>query len=79
MVTNAEVLDARPEPRGRYRVDVSQGTRIGRVSSEWFSCPADERDPPVRVGGGHERSLGFFQIAVSAKGTFLTTMIGRYE
>ncbi len=26
-----------------YRVDVSRGQRIGRVSSEWFSRPADER------------------------------------
>ncbi len=29
-------------PRG-YKVDVSRGQRIGRVSSEWFSRPADER------------------------------------
>src|SRR4030081_3496630 len=26
-----------------FRVDVSRGERIGRVSSEWFSQPADER------------------------------------
>ncbi len=26
-----------------YKVDVSRGERIGRVSSEWFSRPADER------------------------------------
>ena len=26
-----------------FRVDVSQGQRIGRVSSEWFSRPDDER------------------------------------
>lgn len=26
-----------------YRVDVSRGERIGRVSSEWFNRPADER------------------------------------
>jgi hypothetical protein len=31
-----------PAPSG-YRVDVSRGERIGRVSSEWFSRPADER------------------------------------
>ncbi|WP_380790925.1 DUF932 domain-containing protein [Sphingobium xenophagum] len=29
--------------RGGYRVDVSQGQRVGRVSSEWFSRPDDER------------------------------------
>ena len=28
---------------GGYKVDVSRGQRIGRVSSEWFSRPADER------------------------------------
>ena len=26
-----------------YKVDVSRGDRVGRVSSEWFSRPADER------------------------------------
>src|SRR4051812_50137095 len=26
-----------------YKVDVSRGERIGRVSSEWFSRPDDER------------------------------------
>jgi hypothetical protein len=35
----------RPEPvvSGAYRVDVSRGERVGRVSSEWFSRPDDER------------------------------------
>ena len=28
---------------GGFRVDVSRGQRIGRVSSEWFSRPDDER------------------------------------
>ncbi|HEV7252118.1 MAG TPA: DUF932 domain-containing protein [Mesorhizobium sp.] len=42
-MTNVEVLDARPDARGGYRVDVSRGERVGRVSSEWFSRPADER------------------------------------
>ena len=28
---------------GAFRVDVSRGQRIGRVSSEWFSRPDDER------------------------------------
>jgi hypothetical protein len=32
-----------PIPAGGYRVDVGRGQRIGRVSSEWFSRPADER------------------------------------
>jgi hypothetical protein len=42
-MTNVEVLETRPDPRGGYRVDVGRGERIGRVSSEWFSRPADER------------------------------------
>jgi hypothetical protein len=28
---------------GAYRVDISRGSNNGRVSSEWFSRPADER------------------------------------
>ena len=31
-----------PQSAG-YRVDLSRGERIGRVSSEWLSRPADER------------------------------------
>ncbi|MBN8940491.1 MULTISPECIES: hypothetical protein [Alphaproteobacteria] len=42
-MTNVEVLDARPDARGGYKVDVSRGERVGRVSSEWFNRPADER------------------------------------
>jgi hypothetical protein len=41
-MTDLEVLDARPDSRG-YKVDVSRGQRVGRVSSEWFNRPADER------------------------------------
>lgn len=40
---NMQVFDARRDTRGGYKVDVSRGERIGRVSSEWFSRPADER------------------------------------
>ena len=32
----------RPVSSG-FRVDVSRGERVGRVSSEWFSRPDDER------------------------------------
>jgi hypothetical protein len=42
-MTQVEILDA---ARGRdvgYKVDTSRGERIGRVSSEWFSRPSDER------------------------------------
>ncbi len=34
---------ARPPVSGAYKVDISRGERIGRVSSEWFSRPDDER------------------------------------
>jgi len=33
---------SRPAPAG-YKVDISRGCNIGRVSSEWFSRPDDER------------------------------------
>ena len=42
-MSNVEVLDARRDSSGGYKVDVGRGQRIGRVSSEWFSRPADER------------------------------------
>jgi len=40
---NMQVLDARRDASGGYKVDVTRGERIGRVSSEWFSRPEDER------------------------------------
>jgi hypothetical protein len=40
---NMPILDARRDASGGYRVDVSRGERVGRVSSEWFSRPADQR------------------------------------
>ncbi len=42
-MTQVSVLDARRDTNGGYKVDVGRGERIGRVSSEWFSRPADER------------------------------------
>lgn len=42
-MSNIEVLDACRNASNGYKVDVSRGERIGRVSSEWFSRPADER------------------------------------
>ena len=46
---------------GGYKVDASRGERIGRVSSEWFSRPSDERylslsDLFAAVRGRTERS-----------------------
>ena len=42
-MTHVKILDAARDRAGGYKVDVSRGERIGRVSSEWFSRPADER------------------------------------
>jgi len=42
----ATILSHSPAPSRRaapYKVDISRGSRIGRVSSEWFSRPDDER------------------------------------
>jgi len=38
-----QVQNARSDASGGYKVDVLRGTRVGRVSSEWFSRPDDER------------------------------------
>jgi hypothetical protein len=42
-MTQPNILDAARGAAGGYKVDVSRGERIGRVSSEWFSRPAEER------------------------------------
>jgi hypothetical protein len=42
-MTQVNIPDAARAGRGGYRVDVNRGERIGRVSSEWFSRPADDR------------------------------------
>jgi len=42
-MTQVEVMDAARDHAGGYKADVSRGERVGRVSSEWFSRPADER------------------------------------
>ncbi|RWC97936.1 MAG: DUF932 domain-containing protein [Mesorhizobium sp.] len=38
-----QILNATRDLSGGFKVDLSRGERIGRVSSEWFSRPADER------------------------------------
>jgi hypothetical protein len=60
-MTHVEVLNAARDRAGGYKVDVSRGERVGRVSSEWLSRPADERylslpDLFVAVHGRTERS-----------------------
>src|SRR5208283_1566040 len=42
-MTQVQVLDSARDANGGYKVDVSRGSRVGRVSSEWFSRPDDER------------------------------------
>jgi hypothetical protein len=42
-MTHVQVLDGARGAAGGYRVDVNRGARVGRVSSEWFSRPDDER------------------------------------
>ena len=42
-MTSMEILSGRRDFSGGYKVDVSRGERVGRVSSEWFSRPGDER------------------------------------
>src|SRR6516162_8966808 len=42
-MTQQNTVDAGRDQRVGYKLDASRGERIGRVSSEWFSRPADER------------------------------------
>jgi hypothetical protein len=42
-MTQVEILDASRDAEAGYKVDASRGARVGRVSSEWFSRPSDER------------------------------------
>ena len=39
----ADPASSVPPVPGAYKVDITRGERIGRVSSEWFSRPDDER------------------------------------
>lgn len=42
MATLAQHIDA-PQVSGAYKVDISRGRNISRVSSEWYSRPDDEK------------------------------------
>lgn len=42
-MTQMEIHTPKGNERAGYKVDVGRGQRIGRVSSEWFNRPADER------------------------------------
>ncbi|EJU12078.1 hypothetical protein LH128_15646 [Sphingomonas sp. LH128] len=37
------IANAAPAPQAGYKVDISRGENVSRVSSEWFSRPDDER------------------------------------
>ena len=59
-MTAIEIMNGRPESSG-YKVDVSRSGHEGRVSSEWFSRPDDEKylslsDLYASVKGRAERS-----------------------
>ncbi|MEL6246367.1 MAG: DUF932 domain-containing protein, partial [Pseudomonadota bacterium] len=58
---NSEIIDAGRDMSGGYKVDVSRGGCVDRVSSEWFARPDDERylsldDLFASVKGRAERS-----------------------
>ncbi|RWQ37056.1 MAG: DUF932 domain-containing protein [Mesorhizobium sp.] len=60
-MNNSVIVDAGRDAPGGYKVDASHGERIGRVSSEWFNRPADERylslsELMASVQGRSERS-----------------------
>ncbi len=60
-MNDVEISDPARPVRGGYKVDVSRGDRNGRVSSEWFNRPDDERylsldDLWASVKGRSERS-----------------------
>jgi hypothetical protein len=60
-MNNSVTIDAGPDASSGYKVDTSRGERIGRVSSEWFNRPADERylslsELMASVQGRSERS-----------------------
>ncbi|MES1972802.1 MAG: DUF932 domain-containing protein [Pseudomonadota bacterium] len=42
-IVDSRARGSGPVPAAGYKVDISRGQRIGRVSSEWFSRPGDER------------------------------------
>lgn len=42
-MNQVEILDAARGRSGGYKVDVTRGDNVSRVSSEWFSRPDDER------------------------------------
>ena len=74
-MTSIEVLGGRRDASVGYKVDISRGQRVSRVSSEWFSRPADERFLSLselfatvrsRAERGHTRTVESAAIKVDA-------------
>src|SRR3954468_15907100 len=74
-MTNAVTIDAGRDATGGYKVDIGRGQRVGRVSSEWFSRPADERflnladlhrTVKARADRSHARTLESRDVRVEA-------------
>lgn len=57
---------------GRVRIDPSRGGRNARVSSEWFSCPDDERHLSLSVP--HAANLARVDEAMVPVGVLLQTL-----
>ena len=60
-MTQVQSLEAGRDARGGYKVDAGRGERVGRVSSEWFARPDDQRylslsDLMASVKGRADRS-----------------------
>lgn len=58
-MNNSDIMNAAGHAKVGYKVDIGRGERIGRVSSEWFSRPDDERflSLPELFDKVHDRSL----------------------
>jgi hypothetical protein len=73
---DVRVLDDGRDVNGGYKVDVSRGERVGRVSSEWFNRPDDERflslddlfaQVKARVEGSRTRAVESAAIRVEVR------------
>ena len=53
--SSVPALSANPSTPPGFKVDISRGERIGRVSSEWFARPDDERY--LSLGALHQAVL----------------------
>jgi hypothetical protein len=54
-MNDIEMVGGQREARGGYKVDVTRGQRVGRVSSEWFSRPSSAFDSTATFQPGYGR------------------------